>query len=699
MWNQTLLLIALFATLGQLPGHFRDGWRMHGPRLVQLLLLAVLEGYLLWRGPWLEAEQLTFGLALVFLGGPMLLAGLRERALDNGDLGVATLAARVEIGLLWSPANLLELRVVQLTARLAAPELGDVRARFHDLLAGVESPRTRAALLERVLPMWIERRQAADAIKIFELAGMPPEQLSARLAYSMLRAYCQVGDHLGALACSQLLERQLAFSSELALLGRISLAAQFGSPPLVEQLFEADRALLGRYTSVLEPYWIAVAHEQSGDVEGALPWFEKAATRAGSVDRKLAARIALGYASAIEAVARGLAPPPRPAATLRTVGAYLQGLGPLATPRPSRMLDHRPPRVTQVLLLLNVLVFCLTEWPTARSALGLELASSQAGSNQTLIVFGALVNGLVLDGQYWRLISSQFLHLGLLHLIFNGFGLYLLGAFVERLYGSAKLLVLYLASGIAGSVVSLMTGNYVLSVGASGAICGLLGLAISACMRRGGAMPEKMRRPMLRQLLLMAGMILVMGWSMAQIDNGSHIGGGVAGFLLGWLAYPEAFRRRTPRWVGLCLAFWVLCSLALTGATFWMGYRNVRAGGYPLRQPVMVLRSVPGSELSVSLPRFWQPASSRRLAGRLFYREPWGQPCMILISERSDVPLDLHASQVRAALLRNHIPESALVIENWRHHARTVVVAIVVHDPERYQRLIEQILDSIPGRD
>ena len=98
------------------------------------------------------------------------------------------------------------------------------------------------------------------------------------------------------------------------------------------------------------------------------------------------------------------------------------------------------------------------------------------GWNQSLqlFYFGAKVNELVVQGEYWRLFTAMFLHIGLLHLFFNSYALYLYGPAVEKLFGKVKFLVIYIVSGLMGSLLSyLFSPNP--AAGASGAIFGLMG--------------------------------------------------------------------------------------------------------------------------------------------------------------------------------------------------------------------------------
>jgi len=183
------------------------------------------------------------------------------------------------------------------------------------------------------------------------------------------------------------------------------------------------------------------------------------------------------------------------------------------------------PRATYGLLAVLILVF---------------LAMTAAGGSENirvLILFGAKVNSLIAEGQVWRLLTSMFLHIGPVHLFFNGYALYVFGIQVERLYGTPRFLAIYLLAGLYGSLFSFAFGAEV-SAGASGAIFGLLG-AMLAFFRRHRETFGTWGRQQLLNLLVVAGLNLVLGVTVPGIDILAHLGGLVSGAVLGWLLAPQ----------------------------------------------------------------------------------------------------------------------------------------------------------------
>jgi rhomboid protease GluP len=178
-------------------------------------------------------------------------------------------------------------------------------------------------------------------------------------------------------------------------------------------------------------------------------------------------------------------------------------------------------------------------------AIGLVFAADAATrlllGRPILIELGASWAAAVLAGQVWRLVTAMFLHAGVLHLLVNGWALYQLGALVEVLFGTARLAAIYFASGLAGSLASvawdLVSGRQQPSVGASGAIFGLLGALIAFLLRhRDRLRPEA--RSLLLQLLFWAGINIVFGFTADMIDNAAHLGGLAAGLAIGAMIRP-----------------------------------------------------------------------------------------------------------------------------------------------------------------
>jgi rhomboid protease GluP len=178
----------------------------------------------------------------------------------------------------------------------------------------------------------------------------------------------------------------------------------------------------------------------------------------------------------------------------------------------------------------------------------------------SLIRYGSGYAGLTLPlGEWWRIVTPVFLHGGLLHFIFNSLALVRLGPLVEEEYGTERLAAIYVLCGLAGSALTQVCGSH--TVGASGALCGLLGLLLVHGWRIGGAYGERLKSIMLQNVILMIGMSLL-----PSIDWKNHLGGFLAGCALGFIAPSGPFRSRATEIVWVILAW---ASVALVIASFW----------------------------------------------------------------------------------------------------------------------------------
>src|SRR5258706_3448900 len=177
------------------------------------------------------------------------------------------------------------------------------------------------------------------------------------------------------------------------------------------------------------------------------------------------------------------------------------------TMRFARAVLNRPYKFTIILLVANIFVFTMM-WQTS----GLPLSMSTPLPAEVLFPFGAKLNFYIHTWhQWWRFVTPMFLHVNLLHLIVNMYSLWIVGPYVEKLYGSAKFVVFWVVTGVAGVVGSYLTvrpglaGNPIAgfifkaydtpSAGASGALFGLVGVLFFFCTKFLHGFPEGFNRP------------------------------------------------------------------------------------------------------------------------------------------------------------------------------------------------------------
>jgi rhomboid protease GluP len=188
--------------------------------------------------------------------------------------------------------------------------------------------------------------------------------------------------------------------------------------------------------------------------------------------------------------------------------------------------------VTTALLIINILMFGVSLVATLQAGKGAGLSILWSLDGEALRRFGALWTPAVRDGQLYRLVTAMFLHGGLIHIGFNMMILMDIGPVVEEVYGSARYLFFYTVTGITGylfTTFSPFRSYAVQSVGASGAILGIVGLMIAITTRRGGASMQALRS----RLISWVVSIFVFGFFLRIVDNSAHFGGLASGFLLG----------------------------------------------------------------------------------------------------------------------------------------------------------------------
>ena len=159
--------------------------------------------------------------------------------------------------------------------------------------------------------------------------------------------------------------------------------------------------------------------------------------------------------------------------------------------------------------------------------------------NDKLAELGAILPGTLQRGEYWRLLAAMFLHGGWIHWASNSWALYQLGTLYEALFGTRRFAIVYFVSGIVASVASAMHLVNEPSVGASGAIFGVLGAFIFSIYRSPRYRGQPWTRSLIGQLVFWIGLNLVIGFSIPHIDNVAHIGGLITGLLLGFLPHRE----------------------------------------------------------------------------------------------------------------------------------------------------------------
>lgn len=181
-----------------------------------------------------------------------------------------------------------------------------------------------------------------------------------------------------------------------------------------------------------------------------------------------------------------------------------------------KLFKIKKPIITYAIIALNILVF-----------LSMYIYGNGSTDIYTLIKFGANYRGTIINSEFYRLITCAFIHIGVLHLAFNSYALYVIGVQLESYFGKIKYIIIYLLSAISASLMSIIFSNSI-SAGASGAIFGLLG----ALLYFGYHYRVYLGNVLKSQIIPLILVNLLIGFMDQGIDNAAHIGGLIGGFLI-----------------------------------------------------------------------------------------------------------------------------------------------------------------------
>jgi rhomboid protease GluP len=249
-----------------------------------------------------------------------------------------------------------------------------------------------------------------------------------------------------------------------------------------------------------------------------------------------------------------------------------------------RAVDARSPRdllggmlpharfTTSVILTINVGLYIATMLYSMKSG---NEGAMMGLDGETLYIFGAKFRAAVLqDGEWWRLITAGFLHGGLMHIMMNSWVLFDLGATVEELFGTSRMIAIYFVSTITGFLASCFWSAG-LSVGASAGIFGLIGAMIALGMQHRSAMGDAIRSMYMRWAIYMLLFGLL---PFLRVDNAAHIGGGLGGFAVAWICGAPSLG---PDWRERLWNYIMYICLALTAFAFlkmFLAFRGLTSG-------------------------------------------------------------------------------------------------------------------------
>lgn len=183
--------------------------------------------------------------------------------------------------------------------------------------------------------------------------------------------------------------------------------------------------------------------------------------------------------------------------------------------------------ITIGIIIINIIYFLFLE--------------THGGSEDTMVMlrYGAAFPDNIKNGEYYRLVTSMFMHFGIEHIVNNMLILVLLGGKLEDIMGHFKFFIIYMLSGILANIVSdlaqTMTGDFAVSAGASGAIFGVVGALLASLVLGKG----KIKNLNLYQIAVSLGLMLYAGFKTTGVDNIAHVGGAVSGVFIGLILYRD----------------------------------------------------------------------------------------------------------------------------------------------------------------
>ncbi|HEX4452713.1 MAG TPA: rhomboid family intramembrane serine protease [Kofleriaceae bacterium] len=357
----------------------------------------------------------------------------------------------------------------------------------------------------------------------------------------------------------------------LALAGRVAAVEALVAPRAAKHMSRAARS-----------YWYAVALDRHGDGRAARTAYEKARSQSRGRPRALIER-----------------------ALSRMPEATMIDVPPLASELVARVEAEAPPAVT---------VHAAPRGPWATRAIAVALlawagaiALFVGDSNDVGVVMrgGAMVRDFVAAGEWWRLVSAIFVHIGGLHLLVNAIGLWFLGRLCEELFGSVRMLAIFAVSGVVGAAASYLASPAGVSAGASGAVLGVLGAVFVEITLHRKLHRAAWRRGMWGGLAVVTVAQLIVDFMYPAIDQWAHAGGLVAGVLAGIALSPVAKWAKPARIAAIALG--AAFGIATVAAAVLVALTPLAKSIGPADHPIEI------GEISLRVPAGWTSESGAAL--------------------------------------------------------------------------------------
>jgi rhomboid protease GluP len=500
-----------------------------GWKLISLLILGLI-GITVFYFRWVEWVWISFAIWLVWIGIPFLGYGKVGRLVRQEKFQQASqLANRLRwlhpLDGMFTYAKLLQAMAIAQQGNLQEAEA---------LLQKCSNPKTAIgrvaiAVLYRIHARWHELLAWLN-----QQPSQKPILHDLELAYFYLRSLGETGQLNELIDAADRISRKFSRNPELARLYALAFCGQ--SKP-VRQLFTGS---LSKYSQVSKTFWIATADWLAGKDEQAMQQFT--ALRQ-SPDRGLQQAIDWRLAQPRVDVAQVLTPESQ--RILTEMGTAIAQDDQYST---RSAFQQRKAFVTYVLMFANIIVFLFTAVPILTLPFLVEYLNTPIAWEPVLFrvgtfaeqIFGAwmLVPEETIKGEWWRIISANFLHAGYLHLAVNMLGLYVYGSLIEAQLGSFKFLSAYAFSGIGAmlmvTLIGLRFGDPTqATVGASGAIMGMLGVFIAIQLKGWRTDKAAIALYQLRLGVILVITQIVSDLITPQVSMVGHLAGFGFGFLIG----------------------------------------------------------------------------------------------------------------------------------------------------------------------
>lgn len=612
-----LLLLSVVVTTAYLgPMILRrlgPGQRLYGLMIVADLVLALLS----FISTTIEGENQTantvgviaIGAAFCLIMLPPMLRDLGRRFMAADRLAVAKLLAELRELLQPGMGARPEAELIDTVLAVREGREQEVVDALKKRRQDFDDPMAQRMLDERIVMTYLYAQRWADAVTHYELRNDAAAGTvgSPQLSVEMVRAYCESEQIEKAAELMSVIESS-RLASEPVLSGLVARArmvflAFTGRTGAVEAIV-GPGGPLAQMPAAARSFWAGVARTNAGDLSGARSSLKQAIKlsledpRARRVAELRLARLdepgALGPHSVPVDVAELADQLTSKASEMRTSvasaappGKQLPRLGSI----PLRLMP-----VTVALVLANIVVSLLV-----------YLAFGGITDLGALIASGANLKSATLDGEWWRLASSMFLHVGVAHLALNLYGLWVLGRLIEQTHGSLRTLAVYGVSGVIGALASTYFGGSTTAVGASGAVMGLMGAAIAEFGAYRSHYPKRWVSPLFGMLVVLTLAQVAVGFFYPIVDQWGHVGGLLGGAGMGLVLSPNAgWLGRLRSGAGVAFA---------TASVGFFAYAAVMSAStsytQTLRRYDKVTREVGGLRLEV--PNTWERVGPREL--------------------------------------------------------------------------------------